>query len=50
MIRYNNDPNRGYLELYAGPAYGWINSIGTSGIIDLEEVNEIMGYWDLILG
>ena len=50
MIRYNNSPDKNYLELYAGPEYGWINAIGTSGIIGEEEVIEIMGYWDLILG
>ena len=48
MIRYNNE--RGYLELYAGPAYGWINAIGTSGIIQEDEVIDIMNSWDLILG
>ncbi len=48
MIRYSSE--RGYLELYAGENFGWINAIGTSGIIQEDEVIDIMNSWDLILG
>ena len=48
--RYNTDPARNYLEVYSGSEAGWIRAIGSSGVIQEDEVFEIMDVWTLILG
>jgi hypothetical protein len=48
--RYNTDPARNYLEVYSGTTNGWIRAIGSSGVIQEDEVYEIMDFWTLVLG